>query len=504
MLLQAAQKRARVSCSPLLSVAGLQKAFASSLESVQHDLPVFLQSYEKLTFKTSATAVLPQWKQHEAFWAGLLEVLPDAMLPTVKGRAALEACHGQQALASDKYLASTPLTVLLDRTMSCCRVQLSKFRELAMDGTSYASVSRRCTVEELAALNRLLALTTRNLSNRSNQTDTQQAPTAECQALADLVVEPEEALPAVQSLVLLEPQAPRQSSSSSSSASRSFKRFVCVDELFGGGQARQETSKESETRKKSFVSRKDRQALESALLVVPASSSEKQLLKKQKKATAKAVAKVAAAQAKTAAKAKAKTPAKAKAKAQAGKSPSTVPKSEKKKAKASPKTLKAKQEKQRLRKNFASRRYHEVGQLFLERFLHILAHSIAGEEGRDCSGKVRGAELHLGPCGPPKGFAGVGQEPLDRPLKEAASNQKFLVLAPAAGERIFFRVCCSANIARRFDVPLIRIDSPSSLVRKLFARCARRKNSDLQLFSLHSVALESRCFICLLAALLFK
>ena len=207
MLLQAAQKRARVSCSPLLSVAGLQKAFASSLESVQHDLPVFLQSYEKSTFKTSATAVLPQWKQHEAFWAGLLEVLPDAMLPTVKGRAALEACHGQQALASDKYLASTPLTVLLDRTMSCCRVQLSKFRELAMDGTSYASVSRRCTVEELAALNRLLALTTRNLSNRSNQTDTQQAPTAECQALADLVVEPEEALPAVQSLVLVEPQA---------------------------------------------------------------------------------------------------------------------------------------------------------------------------------------------------------------------------------------------------------------------------------------------------------
>ena len=127
--------------------------------------------------------------------------------------------------------------------------------------------------------------------------------------------------------------------------------------------------------------------------------------------------------------------------------------------------------------------------------MHILAHSIAGEEGRDCSGKVRGAELHLGPCGPPKGFAGVGQEPLDRPLKEAASNQKFLVLAPAAGERIFFRVCCSANIARRFDVPLIRIDSPSSLVRKLFARCAGRKNSDLQLFSLHSVALESRCFI---------
>lgn len=384
MLLQAAQKRARVSCSPLLSVAGLQKAFTASLESVQHDLPVFLQSYEKSTFKTSATAVLPEWKQHEAFWAGLLEVLPDAMLPTVKARAALEACHGQQALASDKYLATTPLTVLLDRTMSCCRVQLSKFRELATDGTLYASVSRRCTVDELATLNRLLALTTRNLSNTGKQTATQQAPRAECQALPDLVVEPEEALPAVQSLVLFEPQATRQSLSSSSSASGRFKRFVCVDELFGGCEARQETSKEAETGMKSFVSGKDRQALESALLVVPASSSEKKLLKKEKKARGKELAKLAAAPAKTAAKAQAKTAAKAQAKAKAGKSPSTAPKSDKKKAEATRKTLKTKKEEQRLRKNFASRRYHEVGQLFLERFLQILAHFLAGEEGCDC------------------------------------------------------------------------------------------------------------------------
>ncbi|CAE7264026.1 unnamed protein product [Symbiodinium necroappetens] len=360
VMLQAAQKRSRVSCSPLLSVADLQKAFQASLQSVEHDLPGFLQSYAKSTFKTSATAVVPLWSQHETFWAGLLEVLPDAMLPTVKGRAALEACHSKQALASDKYLATTPLSVLVDRAMSTCRVQLSKFRELAVDGTYYASVSRRCTVEELAALNRLLAVTSRNLSDRSKQAATQQAaPTVERQALPELVLEPEEAeaLPALQALVLFEPQAPQQSlhapqqSSSSFSGSRKLQRFFSADELFGVVASPQETSKDS------VVSRRDREALESALLVVPASASEKRLLKKHKKPVSKEAAK-AAAPGKPAGKAKAKTASESKAKEKTGKKPSGVAKSKKGKAKSQ--TLKVKQEEQRLRKNFASRHYHEA------------------------------------------------------------------------------------------------------------------------------------------------
>ncbi|CAE7222541.1 unnamed protein product [Symbiodinium sp. KB8] len=282
------------------------------------------------------------------------------MLPTVKGRAALEACHSKQALASDKYLATTPLSVLVDRAMSTCRVQLSKFRELAVDGTCYASVSRRCTVEELAALNRLLAVTSRNLSDRSKQAATQQAaPTVERQALPELVLEPveAEALPALQDLVLFEPQAPHQSlqapqqSSSSFSGSRKLQRFFSADELFGVVASPQETSKDS------VVSRRDREALESALLVVPASASEKRLLKKHKKPVSKAAAK-AAAPGKPAGKAKAKTASESKAKEKTGKKPSGVAKSKKGKAKSQ--TLKVKQEEQRLRKNFASRHYHEA------------------------------------------------------------------------------------------------------------------------------------------------
>ena len=161
------QRKQRVRCSPLLSVADLQQAFAGALQSIDNHVVEFVRDYSDSTFKTSASRCLELYLLHEQFWAPLLAVLPDAMLPTQKARQALEACHLSASLASESYLAQHgPLSNLVDLVISCVRVQLTKFRDFAVESTKYQSVCRRCTVEQLAALNRLIALASKNLSGR--------------------------------------------------------------------------------------------------------------------------------------------------------------------------------------------------------------------------------------------------------------------------------------------------------------------------------------------------
>ena len=378
-LLQSACKRLRVSCSPLLAVADLEAAFKKSWGSISGDAAAFLARYSQSTFKTSPTMVLGSWLQDESFWSPLLELLPDATLPTVKGRQALQACHAAKPLASEQYLASLTLSVLLDRILSTCRVQLTKFRELASDSSSYAAVSRRCTVEELGALNRLLALTSSNLTKSSDPaaTVTKPAELDHQQALVPFqAASPEPALPA--EMVLPPATSSDTATLQLQPASCSFRRLVTFDQLFGcdpeASFARPparlaHNSSLASCSSQKGLSFREREALQLALDVDPLDAATKRALKKQRsgrstagaaKATAAATAKPPSVQQSTKPKPKpltvAKNPAAAR-KLQPAKPAPAVKKTGRKNK------VESQEEKRRQRKNFASRKYHQARDL---------------------------------------------------------------------------------------------------------------------------------------------
>ena len=156
----------------------------------------------------------------------------------MKGRQALQACHAAKPLASEQYLASLTLSVRFDRILSTCRVQLTKFRELASDASSYAAVSQRCTVEELGALNRLLALTSSKLSKSSDPAAglTKPAELDHLQALVPFQAAIPE--PALSAEVVLPPATSSDTATlQPQPASCSFRRLVTFDQLFGCDRA---------------------------------------------------------------------------------------------------------------------------------------------------------------------------------------------------------------------------------------------------------------------------
>ena len=154
------QRKQRVCCSPWVTVAALQQAFSAALETVDNQLPQFLKPYEALTFKMSPSCCVALWLQHEQFWSLLLRELPDQMLPVTKARMATQACYAVKKFAEDAYLKVVSLAALIDRALGIFKVQLSKFRELKEKSSVYQAVAKKCTIQELAALNRLLDLAT--------------------------------------------------------------------------------------------------------------------------------------------------------------------------------------------------------------------------------------------------------------------------------------------------------------------------------------------------------